>query len=70
MFKVELRKQPIVFGFAKKSSSLSEFLQLKINPHTLLGVWIYLKTNPNFNTNASPFEVRGCKIILGGAFLG
>ena len=27
-----------------------------------------LKTNPNFNTNAPPFEVRGCKVILGGAF--
>ena len=29
-----------------------------------------LGTNPNFNTNAPPFEVRGCKVILGGAFLG
>lgn len=29
-----------------------------------------MKTNPNFNTNAPPFEVRGCKVILGGAFLG
>ena len=27
-----------------------------------------LKTNPNFNTNAPPFEIRGCKVILGGAF--
>ena len=27
-----------------------------------------LKTNPNFNTNAPPFEVRGSKVILGGAF--
>ena len=27
-----------------------------------------MKTNPNFNTNAPPFEVRGCKVILGGAF--
>ena len=27
-----------------------------------------LKTNPNFDTNAPPFEVRGCKVILGGAF--
>ena len=26
-----------------------------------------LKTNPNFNTIAPPFEVRGCKVILGGA---
>ena len=25
-----------------------------------------MKTNPNFDTNAPPFEVRGCKIILGG----
>ena len=30
----------------------------------------HLKTNPNFNTNAPLFEVRGCKVILGGAFLG
>ena len=30
----------------------------------------FLKTNPNFNTNAPPFEVRGCKSSLGGAFLG
>ena len=29
-----------------------------------------LKTDPNFNTNAPPFIVRGCKVILGGAFLG
>ena len=29
-----------------------------------------LKTNPNFDTNAPPFEIRGCKVILGGAFLG
>ena len=28
----------------------------------------FLKTNPNFNTNAPPFGVRGCKVILGGAF--
>ena len=27
-----------------------------------------LKTNPNFNTNAPPFEVRVCKVILGGTF--
>ena len=32
--------------------------------------WSFLETNPNFNTNAPPFEVRGCKVILGGAFLG
>ncbi len=29
-----------------------------------------MKANPNFNTNAPPFEVRGCKVFLGGAFLG
>lgn len=29
-----------------------------------------MKTDPNFNTNAPPFIVRGCKVILGGAFLG
>ena len=28
-----------------------------------------LGTNPHFDTNAPPFEVRGCKVILGGAFL-
>ena len=27
-----------------------------------------MKTNPNFNTNAPPFEVRGSKVVLGGAF--
>ena len=30
---------------------------------------LFLKTNPNFNTNAPPFEIRGCKVILGGAYL-
>ena len=29
---------------------------------------LFLKTNPNFNTNAPPFEVRGRKVLLGGAF--
>ena len=29
----------------------------------------FLKTNPNYNTNAPPFEVRGCKVISGGAFV-
>ena len=27
----------------------------------------FLKTDPNFNTNAPPFEVRGCIFDLGGA---
>ncbi len=31
---------------------------------------LFLKINPNFNTNAPPFEIRGCKVILEGAFLG
>ena len=30
--------------------------------------WV-LNTNPNFDTNAPPFEPRGCKVILGGVFL-
>ena len=30
----------------------------------------YLKTDPNFDTNAPPFELRGCKVILRGAFWG
>ena len=30
----------------------------------------HLGTNPNFNTNAPPFGVRGCKTFLGGAFWG
>ena len=39
-------------------------------PHlSATNVVFLLKTNPNFNTNAPPFEVRGCKVILGGAFL-
>ena len=29
---------------------------------------LFLKTNPNFNTNAPPFKERGCKDILGCAF--
>ena len=28
---------------------------------------VFMKTNPYFDTNAPPFEVRGCKVILGGA---
>ena len=40
--------------------------QPKKNPKTF--VFGFLKTNPNFNTNAPPFEVRGCKVSLGGAF--
>ena len=28
-----------------------------------------LKINPNFNTNAPPFESRGCKLGLGGQFI-
>ena len=28
-----------------------------------------LETNSNFNTNAPPFEARGCKVNLGGAYL-
>jgi hypothetical protein len=34
------------------------------------GVAFFLSNDPNFNTNAPPFRVRGCKVILGGAFLG
>ena len=30
--------------------------------------FFFMKTNPNFDTNAPPFEIRGCKDILGGAF--
>ena len=29
----------------------------------------FLGTDPNFNTNAPPFKVRGCKVNLGGAYL-
>ena len=36
--------------------------------HTAKAVCFIMKTNPNFNTNAPPFKVRGCKVILGGAF--
>ena len=28
-----------------------------------------LKTNPNFDTNAHPSEVRGCKVNLGGVHI-
>jgi len=27
-----------------------------------------MKTNPNFDTNAPPFVVGGCRVVLGGAF--
>ena len=27
---------------------------------------IFLKADPNFDTNAPPFDVRGCKLGLGG----
>ena len=40
---------------------------LTIKDHRIGGL-LLLKTNPNFDTNAPPFEVRGCKVILGGAF--
>ena len=33
-----------------------------------VGYLLFLKTNPNFDTNAPLFKVRGCKVILGGAF--
>ena len=45
--------------------------ELKSLPPTKKGhrlVSFSLKTNPNFNTNAPPFVVRGCNVILGGAF--
>ena len=29
---------------------------------------VFMGTDPNFNTNAPPFEARGCKVTLGGAF--
>lgn len=35
----------------------------------LLWLGLFLKTNPNFNTNAPPLRFRGCKSDLGGAFL-
>lgn len=41
----------------------------KAEPRTRSASRLSLKTNPNFNTNAPPFEIRGCKVILGGAFL-
>lgn len=50
----------IVYYFIIKNSNRN---QKRLRLH-------FLKTNPNFNTNAPPFEVMGCKFILGGAFLG
>ena len=41
----------------------------KQNPNPMGSDLRSLKTNPNFDTNAPPFEIRGCKVILGGAFL-
>ena len=41
-----------------------------IKKYTTNVVHFFMKTNPYFDTNAPPFEVRGCKVILGGAFWG
>ena len=46
--------------------SLSLFSAKKRPPFWVV---FFLKTNHNFNTNAPPFEVRGCKVNLGGAYL-
>ena len=62
------RKQSIVFGFAEWSSSLPPFSFTQKKKRYPVGYPFFLKTNPNFNTNAPPFEIRGCKVILGGAF--
>ena len=40
----------------------------KIKNPTTNVVGLLLKTNPNFDTTAPPFESRGCKAFLGGAF--
>lgn len=45
------------------SSNDSNFFEPKSSSKVLLD------DSPNFNTNAPPFEVRGCKVILGGAYL-
>ena len=64
----------ILFSRKPKTLVLRAFL-IKRKERKLQYQWYhnfrsYLKTNPDFNTNAPPFEVRGCKVILGGAFLG
>ena len=47
---------------------MRKLLFLEKQKTALLGGFLFLATNPNFNTNAPSFEVRGCKVILGGAF--
>ena len=47
------------------SSPLFKSSNKKVHP---IGCTFLLKTNPNFDTNAPPFEVRGCKVISRGAF--
>ena len=47
-----------------------ELIVKKQNRQVSIETCRFLKTDPNFDTNAPPFEVRGCKVILGGEFLG
>ena len=52
----------------RRNMARAAWLQIKKKPGARIGSGPCLKTNPNFNTNAPSFEVRGCKVILGGAF--
>ena len=47
-------------GFCKNKKKRAETLYQSFSP--------FMGTDPNFDTNAPPFEVRGYKVILGGAF--
>ncbi len=69
---VNIPQKSLIFGDSIKRVPDTFFLALQIPSEqikrTINDGSFYLKTNPNFNTNAPPFEVRGCKVILGGAF--
>ena len=62
----------ILFSRKPKTLVLRAFL-IKRKERKLQYQWYhnfrsYLKTNPYFDTNAPPFEVRGYKVILGVHF--
>ena len=44
-------------------------IKTKRSKVTFVTLLLFLKTDPNFDTNAPLFEVRGCNVILVGAIL-
>ena len=60
----------IIVVVGKKLVRLRHILiaEMKEVSYSFGSLIIFKKNNPNFDTNAPPFKVRGCKVILGGAF--